>query len=305
MSPIYAERNFALASCGIRTETEHVTKRTISLVGAGNVATALGVWLRAAGYRVDEVIVRPSSLRRARALAGRTGARGVALDRATFGAQVVWLCVPDDAIATCASGLAQHAVWKGKTVLHSSGALTSDVLGPLRAAGAVVASVHPMMTFVRGARPPAAAGIPFAVEGDARAVSQARRILRALGGEVVTIRAKNKPLYHALGAFASPLIVAELAVAESIARAAGITPRQARRTIAPILRRTLENYLAHGAAAAFSGPLVRGDVGTIRKHLDVLRTIPGAREAYVALARAALRELPVGNRTALRRLLRA
>ncbi len=278
-------------------------KPSISLVGPGNVAHALATWLRHAGYRVDEVIARRSSLGRARALARQVGARAMSIDKASFAADIVWLCVPDDAIGPCAANVAGRAPWKDKITLHSSGALSSDALRPLRRAGAAVASVHPMMTFVRGVHAPAAAGIPFAVEGQARAVSAAKRIVRDLGGKVVAIKAAAKPLYHVLGAFASPLIVAELAAAEAIARAAGISTNQARRTIAPILRGTLENYLTCGAAAAFSGPLVRGDLGTVRKHLEVLRRVPGARDAYVALARVAVQHLPVGRRAQMQHLL--
>lgn len=279
-------------------------KPSISIVGPGNVANALGTWLHAAGYHLDEVVARRRALPRARALARRVRAKAIALDDAGFAADIIWLTVPDDAIAACARELADRAEWKGKIAVHSSGALTSNELAPLRRRGAAVASVHPMMTFVRGGRTPESEGIPFAIEGDTRAVRAARRIVRDLGGGMVTIKAVRKPLYHALGAFASPLIVAELALAERIARAAGIPAVAARRTIAPILRKTLENYIEGGAAAAFSGPLVRGDAGTIRKHLDVLRAVPGARESYLVLARAALANLPVGNRRVLKRLLR-
>ncbi len=279
-------------------------KLSISLVGPGSLATALATWLHTAGYRLDEVIARKSSLARARSLARRVDAQAVRLERATLSADVVWICVPDDAIAACARALAPRVFWKGKIAFHSSGALGSDQLDVLRECGAAAASVHPMMTFVRGAQPPAPRGIPFAAEGDAAALRLARRLVRDLGAEFLIINRKHKPLYHALGAFASPLIVAELALAERIARAAGIPPAAARRTIAPILRRTLENYVAGGAAAAFSGPILRGDLGTIRKHLQALRAVSGAHAAYVALARAALREFPVRNRKGLERILR-
>ncbi len=279
-------------------------KPSISLVGPGSLATALAIWLHAAGYRLDEVMARRSSLARARNLARRVGAQAVRLEEASLAADVVWICVPDDAIAACARALARRVSWKGKIAFHSSGALGSDQLDVLRKCGAAAASVHPMMTFVRGAQPPAPRGIPFAAEGDPGAIRLARRVVRDLDAEFLIINRKQKPLYHALGAFASPLIVAELALAERIARAAGISPAAARRTIAPILRRTVENYVAGGAPAAFSGPILRGDRGTIRKHLRALRAVPGAQEAYLALARAAVREFPVRNRRGLERILR-
>src|SRR5216684_8348937 len=118
-------------------------------------------------------------------------------------------------IAAAARELAPATAWKGKIAFHSSGALASDELNVLRRRGAAVASVHPMMTFVRGSIP-SLKGVPFGVEGDAAAVRVARRVVKDLGGEVFTVRKQNKAAYHAWGAFASPLLVAALVTAEQV-----------------------------------------------------------------------------------------
>lgn len=277
---------------------------SIALIGAGNLASALGPALRQAGFRVEEVIARdkPDSRRRARLLARRLEAGAATLETARWQAAAVWICVPDDAIAACAQRMAGLRPWRGKIVLHASGALASDVLAPVRRKGAAVGSLHPMMTFVRGSAP-SLRGVSFAVEGDPAAVALGRRLARALGGEVFSIARRDKALYHAWGAFASPLLVATLAQAEEIAHHAGISRRRARQAMAPIVRRTLENYLRVGGAAAFSGPLMRGDVRTIARHWRALERVPGAREVYAALVRSALRTLPVKNRALIRRLL--
>jgi predicted short-subunit dehydrogenase-like oxidoreductase (DUF2520 family) len=89
-----------------------------------------------------------------------------------------------------------------------------------------------------------------------------------------------------------------------VARAAGLSSAEARRKMMPILRQTLANYAKLGPAEAFSGPIVRGDAQVVRKHLSELKKIPGAGEVYAALARAALRYLPAGNRTELEKMLR-
>jgi len=99
------------------------------------------------------------------------------------------------------------------------------------------------------------------------------------------------------------MIIATLATAERIARAAKIPPAAAKRIMHPILRQTIANYLAKGAAAAFSGPINRADINTIRKHLKALREVPDARDIYLALARSALRTLPVRDRKAVRKIL--
>ncbi len=282
-------------------------KPNITIVGPGRLGSALAMALHQAGYAIDQIVSRdlPDSLRRARLVAKKLGGgRAFAFPRADFSAKVIWICVGDGAIRQCAESLAQSypAIWKGKTVLHSSGALASDELDPLRRLGALVASVHPMMSFVHAAQP-SLAGVTFALEGDPSASRTARAIVRELKGSVIEIAKKDKALYHAWGGFASPLIVAELATADLIARKIGIPAATARKTLAPILRQTIENYIEHGSAAAFSGPIVRGDVETVRRHLYALKKVPPAREVYITLAGAAVRELPAGKRTELRKLL--
>jgi predicted short-subunit dehydrogenase-like oxidoreductase (DUF2520 family) len=131
----------------------------------------------------------------------------------------------------------------------------------------------------------------------------ARRIVRDLGGAVFAVRKQNKVAYHAWGAFASPLLVAALVTAEQVARAAGLSVAEARKSMMPIVKQTVANYAQLGPAGAFSGPMVRGDAAIVRKHLQALKRDPGAREVYMALARAALRHLPVRNRKELKKVL--
>ncbi|HEX4603641.1 MAG TPA: DUF2520 domain-containing protein, partial [Candidatus Angelobacter sp.] len=237
--------------------------RSVTLIGAGNLAHALGAALRAAGYSIASVAARESasSRKRAAVLAKKLGAAAISLENAAPGSDIVWICHTDDALAKTAKHLARKPGWKGTIVFHSSGALTSDVLAPLKRAGASTASLHPMMTFVPG-EAPKMRGVPFAVEGDSRAVAAARRIVRDLGAEAFPIRKSAKPLYHALGSFTSPLLVATLVTAERVGHGAGLTVSQTRKIMAPILRQTMKNYLEGGAAAAFSGPIKRGDLNT-------------------------------------------
>ena len=285
--------------------TTNDRRPTITLVGPGNLGRVLGLALNAAGYRIDEIVSRdmPDSRKRARALARQVGARAATYAEAQLASNIIWLCVSDDAIAPTAAALAKHAIWKGKTALHSSGARSSRELAPLARRGAAVGSLHPMQTFVRASRA-TLAGVSFAVEGDPAAIRIGRRIARDLGGSVFTIRPEAKVLYHAIGSFCSPMVIATLATAERISHAAGIPPAAAKRIMYPILQQTIANYLAKGPAAAFSGPINRGDVTTIRKHLEALRDVEGARDIYVALARSALRTLPVRDRQAVEKTLR-
>jgi predicted short-subunit dehydrogenase-like oxidoreductase (DUF2520 family) len=278
-------------------------KPNIAIVGAGNLGTALAVALREAGYRIESAIARTreNSIAQARQLARQTGAR-VVLDAVEVKARVLWLCVPDGEIARAAVSLAEGFQGRGKLALHSSGALGSEILEPLRRKGVAVASVHPLMTFVRGSRP-SLVGVSFAIEGDQVAVRAARAIVRDLGGESYAISQKEKNAYHAWGTFASPLLTALLATTEEVAGLAGVSKKEARERMLPILLETVKNYGKFGAAAGFSGPIVRGDVETVRRHLEALRTAAVPRQVYVALARAALEYLPAKNKKPLRLLL--
>lgn len=282
------------------------SKPRIAIVGAGNLGTALSVALQRAGYTIDGVIARArgASLRKAQKVAKEVGTRASVGPPLSLRSEVVWFCVPDSKIAQAARSSAAAAGWKGRVALHSSGALTSDELRALRQRGAAVGSVHPLMTFVQGSRP-SLVGVPFAIEGDAAAMRVARRIVKEVGGHAYSILKKDKAAYHAWGTFASPLVTALLATTEEVAAAAGVPQKAARRRMIPILLQTLANYAAYGAAGAFSGPIIRGDVGTVRRHLRVLRPLPVARQVYLALVLAALRHLPAKNKSDLVKALKS
>jgi predicted short-subunit dehydrogenase-like oxidoreductase (DUF2520 family) len=274
----------------------------VAIVGAGSLATFLASALRESGYTITEIVSRgsPRSHQRARRLAAIVGARAVATQAPILDAELLWFCVPDREIRAAAASLSVPE--KVRFAFHSSGALTSRELDPLRNQGVSVASVHPLMTFVPGTRP-ALAGVPFALEGDAAATRVARRIVRALGGESFSLPASRKAAYHAWATMTSPLLLAFLVTLEEVARAAGLSRQDSRRKSLPIIRQTLVNYARLGPEHSFSGPIIRGDVETVAQHLAVLKKHPGAREVYVALARSALRRLPAKNRNELRRLL--
>ena len=279
-------------------------KPRIAIVGPGRLGSALALELRRAGYRISAIVSGNSaaSQRKGQVLARQVNARWSA-PGTPFEADLVWFCVPDREIARAARRLEKLVEWKGRIALHSSGALASDELQALRRRGAAMASVHPLMTFVRGSMP-SFRGVPVGLEGDPAALRVAHTMVRDLGAEPFSISKNRKLAYHAWGAFTSPLLIALLVTAERVARAAGLSSAEARRKMMPIVRQTLANYAKLGPAEAFSGPIVRGDAQVVRQHLSELKKIPAAGEVYAALARAALRYLPAGNRKELEKLLR-
>ncbi len=269
----------------------------LCIVGPGRLGTALATQLQRTYDCVDSIVARHSSIAKAIALAEKVDATAKEFDSADFDQSVTWLCLPDSAIASVAKNMAQRREWRGKIVFHSSGALSSDELQPLRDKGASVASVHPMMTFAPEATTQLA-GVVFALEGDNKAVEAARRLVSALHGSEFVIAKENKVLYHVFGSFLAPLLLTTLTTAERIGTQAGVPPKMVRAAMQRIVGQTVENFFKLGAEGSFTGPFMRGDVEVVQKHLKALD--PTQREAYVGLVKAALAYLPVAKSDEIR-----
>lgn len=277
--------------------------RTISFIGAGALASGLAKLLRAQGFSIAEIVARDSkgSKRKAGALARMVGAEAVTLVNAKLTCDVLWLAVPDESVENVSRALAQRAELP-RVVLHASGALSSRALSALAERGVQTGSAHPMMTFVTGA-PPSLEGAWFAVEGSAEAVRAARAMARKLGASSFAIEPESKILYHVFGAMLSPMLATELEAAERVGLRAGISARNVRRIMEPIVLRTVKNVLRNGAGKSFSGPLARGDVGTVAAHLESLGDSPESF-VYRALMEYATKTLPVKRADEMNKLLR-
>jgi predicted short-subunit dehydrogenase-like oxidoreductase (DUF2520 family) len=287
-----------------KSKAAHKSGAEFALVGSGQLARVLALALHDAGYRISEIISRdlPDSKKRAQALARKVGSVARSFADADLSAGVIWLCVADDVIPQCAQSLAaMRSMWKGRMVLHSSGALSSEELQPFRRLGAVAATAHPLMSFVAGS-PGTLAGVPVAIEGDIQALPRLKAILRRLGASAFKIEKSSKPAYHAFGAFSSPLLIAYLSVMESVGELAGLGRLETRKRAEGIVRTTINNYFKDGPEASLSGPLRRGDTGTIRRHLRALEREPSLAEIYRGLIMASLKNLRVKNREEIARL---
>lgn len=280
--------------------------RTISIVGAGRVGRTLGKRLRELGWRIGAVVTRSRGTARAavRAIGG-----GVPQASAAEAAQadVILMATPDGTLGASAAALAKTkgVEWRGKVVLHTSGALDSRVLKTLAARGAATGSLHPMQTFSgRGA--PRLDGAIFAVEGDAQARRTAQRIARSLGGVPVVIRGADKPVYHAAGALVASQALALVEAATGMLEGIGFPRRRATDALLPLMRQMLDNFERLGARASWTGPIARGDYATVQKHVEALRKHPRElQESYAALALLAGRVLAARPGVAIAELKRA
>jgi predicted short-subunit dehydrogenase-like oxidoreductase (DUF2520 family) len=257
---------------------------SVAIVGAGRVGRALGRLLAGAGYEISEVVARRArSAREAVAFVGAGRASSIsALGRVD--ADVVIVATPDDEIARAAAALAAlPGSFEGRVALHTSGSRGgAEELGALKARGARVGSMHPLQSFstaelgVERVR-----GSVFAVEGDPEAVRAARRIARDVGGRPVRLRAGAKALYHAAAVLASGGVTALLDMSLEAMRSAGLGEEEALAAALPLVRGTLANVEAEGAARALTGPHARGDEGTVARNRAALAALdPRTAEVY-------------------------
>lgn len=205
------------------------------------------------------------------------------------GITIVILAVPDDAISDTAADLAAAGqAPPGCTVLHLAGALSTDVLGPLHAAGYAIGSLHPLQTVADPwSGSDRLAGSTFALAGEPAALAAGRRLVSAIGGRTLVIPPQQRPIYHAAAVFASNYLVAMTGAMVRLLAQAGVDTDDAVPALLPLLRGTLENIEQLGISAALTGPIARGDLDTIRLHLS--RLSPDERELYCALGRETLR----------------
>jgi predicted short-subunit dehydrogenase-like oxidoreductase (DUF2520 family) len=255
---------------------------TVALIGLGRLGTSLGNALAGAGYEIAALADSDlQAARRARRIIGQGQATNDAAAAARK-AEMVFIAVPDGAIAEVVRDLlAGGSARRGKTIFHTSGVETSAQLAPLAAAGACIASFHPVQSFPKPTMPPAHfRGVTFGLEGDPTALKKARAVVRDLGGRPIVLSPGQKTLYHAACVLASNLFLPPFELAVETMVAAGLSAREAITTLGPLVEGTLRNVKILDAAEALTGPLARLDFGTVEAHLKALRRVPRAREAY-------------------------
>jgi predicted short-subunit dehydrogenase-like oxidoreductase (DUF2520 family) len=265
--------------------------RTFSILGAGRLGVSLGAALARRGWTPMAVVDRDGRAAREgrRLIGGGRASTAAAAAAAARGPLII--AVPDGEVRRAASELARAGgPWPERAVFHTSGILPAAVLAPLARLGARTASLHPIQTFPRRDTPGSVfTGISWGLEGDGAAIETGRAIVRSLRGHILLLSAENKVLYHAACALASNALVALEWTAENVLSEAGIAADAAAAALAPLVQGTLQNVKTLGPAGALTGPVLRGDVATVRKHLEALKGEPEAREIYAALAKNVLR----------------
>jgi len=258
---------------------------TIGFIGAGTTGTALAVQLTKAGYNVTAVASR--TRQSAEKLAARID-NCIVYDRPQEVAdktELVFITTPDDAIATVAAQVQWH---EGQSVVHCSGAHSTDILEPAAVSGAQTGCIHPLQTFASADQ--AINNLPgstFAIEAGRELQKILQKIAVSLEGSFVVLTAEDKVRYHAAAVFACNYLVTLVELATNLWKGFEISQQHSVKSLMPLLRGTLSNIENIGLPDCLTGPIARGDMGTINKHLEVLKKEkePALLQSYKLLGR--------------------
>ncbi len=258
---------------------------TVAIIGSGRLGRALAIALAESGYSIRALVARRASeAEKASKLIGRAstpvqtfGARDLARLEPTA---LTLITTPDDAIEEVAHNLAElangHTALKNgnsrnRTVLHTSGALSSSVLAPLSDVGFHTGSLHPLVSVSdprTGARD--LRGAFYCVEGDTVAKRLARRIVNDFGGKSFSVPAKSKALYHAAALTAAGHLTALIDVAMEMLVSCGLSRAAAQQVLMPLIGSAVNNLKASPPEKALTGTFARGDLATVKRHLQAL-----------------------------------
>ncbi|HYT10022.1 MAG TPA: DUF2520 domain-containing protein [Mycobacteriales bacterium] len=260
------------------------TRLTVGVIGTGRVGAVLGASLVRAGHRVvAATAVSVESVRRAHRLL--PGVPLLPADEVVARADLVLLAVPDDELGPLVAGLAETGAWRaGQLVAHTSGAHGVAVLAPAARVGVLPLALHPAMTFTGVPEDvDRLAGTTFGVTAPEPLRPVAGALVLEMGGEPVEVAEEARPLYHAALVVGANHLVTLVNEAADLLRRSGV--ERPARVLGPLLGAALDNALRSGDAA-LTGPVSRGDAGTVAGHLRTLSEhAPDSVAGYVALAR--------------------
>lgn len=271
----------------MRKEQDIKKSGDIGVIGPGKVGSAIAIGLSKAG-RSPTLIYGPRR-EKALELAERTrGAVVGSVAEVIVGAKTILLTAPDDSL----EGLVQEigkveTPFLDKIFYHTSGALGSEILSPLKERGAFTASLHPLQSIAdRETGWRLLAGSWFALEGDEEAVREGRILVESLAGQSLVLKAGTKTLYHAAACVASNFLITIEYIASRILAQSGIEQTEFFSVVGPLIKGTINNLEAKGPIQALTGPIARGDLGTVRRHLgEMEKAIPAYLEFYKVMVR--------------------
>ena len=259
----------------------------ISIIGVGRVGGALAIALSRKNFEIENLIVRNDETARRISEIIEPKPKILPMEnQSEISSDIIFIAAQDSEIESAVKKLAGKLKKSKAFVFHTSGSLSSEILNPLKEIGCPTGSIHPLVSLsdaVLGAE--RFADAYFCLEGDAGAVETAQKIVAALGGKSFSIETKYKTLYHASAVTACGHLVALIDTAIEMLEKCGLDNDQAKETLLPLIKSTVENLEVQTTAEALTGTFARGDVKTFEKHLAALEeNVSGeAQEIYLQL----------------------
>ena len=269
------------------------TKPSLTIIGAGRLGTAMAIALSSVGYPIHALVSRRRARLKHFARLLDEGVSLLVLEELREVGELALITTPDDQLSSVAKHLNTMNVGKrrSRVALHTSGALSSKVLSPLSGRGWRVGSIHPLVSV---SEPEAGAKLLvsafWCLEGDRKALQQARNIVKDLRGHSFSIKSSAKPLYHAAAVMSSGNIMALFDTALDMLECSGLKRDKAHEVLIPLLQSTMVNLIKSSPSQALTGTFSRGDVATVERHLKALagNQLRDARELYRLLGRKSL-----------------
>jgi predicted short-subunit dehydrogenase-like oxidoreductase (DUF2520 family) len=277
---------------------------TFIIIGLGKVGTSIAYLLKQAGYTITAVVDQSDSVLRSNI--AYTGGKPLhSPEEIDVDADCFIITTPDDQIASACETLSPN-IKAGSIVIHMSGAGSLDLLESARRAGAKTGSIHPLQTFsdVKTAID-SLPGTVYGITVDQALQDWSKKLVTSIGGIPFFIDDKNRALYHAAACIVSNYFVSLIYMAEEIYRLLGLDEEKARHAFWPLLLGTLQNIGIKGSVPSLTGPIARGDLGTLQKHLDAIKAnipalLPAYRELGKVTAEVALKKNSISEQDSLK-----
>lgn len=285
-----------LRRCYHKMRIQRQKKFTSSIIGAGAVGTAVGKALHQKGHKILSVISR--SLSSAKSCAKEVGSKVASthLEDISSDSQLIFITTPDSVISSVVQQLVLFSEFDfpRMCVVHTSGALTSDVLEPLRSKRSAVLSLHPIQSFPREEKASQLAqrlhGIYYGIEGNTDGITIGKNIVRELDGKSVILSKDSKVLYHVACVFASNYLVSSFGVLSEIFEKLQLDKANFLEVFRPLIESTIQNVHRTTPMKALTGPIARGELETLLLHLKELKVkLPHLIPLYIVMGMETIR----------------
>lgn len=264
----------------------------VVIIGAGRVGRALSQALYNKGLKIAAIISRSLESAERCAKASNCSIFSDQLFHLPDETESIFITTPDEVISSVSNKLAQTKnIIENKFIAHTSGSRTSENLEPLRKKGALVASFHPIQTFAGDKLDwEKFYGIFFGIEGDEKALKICRSFVELLGGKYLIVPKDSKSLYHASCVFSSNYLIALMDISIQMMANFNLNQEEIAQLLLPLLKGTVENFKNLGLERALTGPISRGDIQTVQKHVNILKVkFPELLPLYCLLGKRVLK----------------